>query len=367
MAEGGKLTVVVLRIDGIGDLVLSGPFLVELRAAYPDAHIVLAVSSAAGPLARRLALIDEVVTAPDRRTRWFGHLRLRIDRHRLVRRLRRRSIDVVIVPRWDFDYWGALKVVRRLGAPVRVGFAEAAKSLRTPVFTRTVEAPAAEHEALKPLRLLDHGRRAEWAELEHPVWYNDADVAAADELLAGVDRPLIVFGIGAGEARKTWPAERFAETAVALCTAFEAVAVVVGSDADRPAAARFAAIVPDCVNLAGAAPLPVVAAVIARSVLFVGNDSGPMHLAAAALVPVVEISCHPRSGGPEHRYSPGRFGPRPGPAAIVQPAVPAAGCGPSCSADEPHCILATTVEEVVSAGTQLLAAVASSAARDDDA
>jgi len=367
MADERKLTLVVLRIDGIGDLVLSGPFLVELRAAYPDAHIVLAVSTAAGAVGRRLAFIDEVVTAPDRRTRWFGQLRLRVDRRRLARRLRRRSIDVVIVPRWDFDYWGALKVVQRLGAPVRVGFAEAAESAGTPVFTRAVEAPAAEHEALKPLRLLENGGHLDWGELEHPVWYSEADVGAADELLAGVDRPLIVFGIGAGEARKKWPAERFAETAVALCRAFDAVAVVVGSAADQPAAARFAAIAPGCVNLAGTAPLPVVAAVIARSVLFVGNDSGPMHLAAAALVPVVEISCHPRSGGPEHRYSPLRFGPRPGPAATLQPAVPAAGCGPSCSAGEPHCILATTVEEVVAAGAELLAAVPSSATRDDDA
>jgi heptosyltransferase-2 len=121
------------------------------------------------------------------------------------------------------------------------------------------------------------------------------------------------------------------------------------------------------VNLAGTTPLPVVAAVIARSVLFVGNDSGPMHLAAAARVPVVEITCHPHSGGLEHRYSPARFGPRPGPAAILQPAVPAAGCGPSCSALEPHCILATSVEEVVLAGTQLLSAVPSSHTRGHDA
>lgn len=367
MADNGKLTVVVLRIDGIGDLVLSGPFLVELRAAYRDAHIVLAVSTAAGTLGRRLALVDEVVTAPDRRTRWFGRLRRLADRERLVRRLRRRPIDVLILPRWDLDYWGALRVVRRLRVPVSVGFAEAAKSLPTPVFTRVVDAPAAEHEALKPLRLLPNGQRRDWGELEHPVWYSEADVGAGDELLAHVDRPIIAFGIGAGEARKTWPAERFAETAVALCGAFGAVAVVVGSGADQPAATRFAAIAPDCVNLAGTTPLPVVAAVIARSVLFVGNDSGPMHLAAAARVPVVEISCHPLSGGPEHRYSPVRFGPRPGPAAILQPDVPAAGCGPSCTAVEPHCILATTIDEVVSAGRQLLAAAVSTHARGDDA
>jgi heptosyltransferase-2 len=91
--------------------------------------------------------------------------------------------------------------------------------------------------------------------------------------------------------------------------------------------------------------------------LFVGNDAGPMHLAAAAHVPIVEVRCHPRSGQPAHRYGPARFGPRPGPAVTLQPAGAAAGCVESCEALEPHCILSTTVEDVVSAATQLLAAV----------
>lgn len=366
MTDDARLTILVLRIDGIGDLVLSGPFLVQLRAAYPNAHIVLAVSTAAGALAARLTLVDEVVTAPDRRTRWFGRLRRLADRERLVRRLQQRPIDLLIVPRWDFDYWGALRVARRLHAPASVGFAEAAKSLRRPVFTRVVEAPMGEHEAHKPLRLLPQGEQHGGGALEHPVWYSESDVAAADELLAHVDGPLIVFGIGAGEARKVWPAERFAQTAVELCRAFGAVAVVVGGRTDRLAAARFAAIAPDCVNLTAGTPLPVVAAVIARSALFVGNDSGPMHLAAAAHVPVVEISCHPRTGGSDHRYSPTRFGPVPGPAVSLQPPLPAAGCGPSCSAMEPHCILATSVEEVVSAATQLLSAQPGAGTLDRD-
>jgi ADP-heptose:LPS heptosyltransferase len=367
MTDERKRTIGVLRLDRIGDLILTGPFLVELRAAYPDAHIVLAVTTTVAPLARRLPLVDEILTTPDRKTRWFGRVRRMVVRYRLTRALRRQRPDLIIVPRWDFDHYGALEIVRRVGAPVSVGFAEAAKRLPSKVFTRVVDAPAGEPEALKPLRLLPVGHHRDWPELEHPRWYSEEDVRAADALLASANGPLIIFGIGADEARKTWPAERFAQSAITLCADFGAVAVVVGSRDEGPAATRFAAMAPNCVNLVGATSLPVAAAVIARSALYVGNDSGPMHMAAAAGVPVVEISCHPRSGGPEHRYSPARFGPRPGPAALLQPAVPAAGCGPSCSAREPHCILATSVEEVVSAGRQLLSAVPSSRARDHDA
>ncbi|MGD0198643.1 MAG: glycosyltransferase family 9 protein [Solirubrobacteraceae bacterium] len=349
--------VAILRLDHIGDLVLTGPFLVELRAAYPASHIILVVSTTNADLARRLSVVDEVLTVPDRRTRWFGRTRQAFDRYRLERQLRSRQIDVMIVPRWDVDHYGALKVLRSLQAPVRVGFAEADKRYRRSALTRVVGAPAAEHEALKALRLLPQADHRDWSQLEHPLWYAAEDARAADRLLASAEGPLIVFGIGADEARKVWPAERFARSAVVLCEAFGAVAVIVGGPADRAAAARFAVIAPDSINLVGATSLPVAAAVIARAALFVGNDAGPMHLAAAARVPIVEIRCHPQSGQAEHRYSSARFGPQPGPAVTLQPAVPEAGCSDWCSALEAHCILATSVEDVVAAGTRLLWAV----------
>lgn len=358
MRSDRQLTIAVLRLDHIGDLVLTGPFLVELRAAYPDAHILLVVTTTVADLARRLSVVDEVVTVPDRRTRWFGRLRRMADGRRLSRELRRRQIEMTIIPRWDFDYYGALKIARRSGATVRLGFAETARRSHATVFTRVVEAPAEEHEALKPLRLLPAIHPRDWSELKHPQWFTAEDTRVADTLLASADRPLIVFGIGADEARKVWPVERFALSALALCEAFEAVAVIVGSRDDGPAATRFSAMAPKCINLAGATTLPVAAAVIARAMLFVGNDAGPMHLAAAAQVPIVEIRCHPSSCQPQHRYSQARFGPQPGPAITLQPDSPRPGCVESCDAQEPHCILATSVEDVVSAGTQLLSAVA---------
>ncbi len=355
-ASSRQLTVAVLRLDHIGDLVLTGPFLVELRKAYPTARILLVVTTTVAELARRLSVVDEVLAVPDRRTRWFGRVRRAADGLRLARRLRRRAIDVIIVPRWDLDHYGAIAIARRSRAPVRLGFTHAAIGSNAKSLTSTVDAPADEQEALKPLRLLPSGHQHDWADLEHPVWYAPEDAAVADSLLASADRPLIVFGIGADEARKVWPAERFAMSALALCETFDALAVVIGSRDDGAAAARFAAIAPQCLNLAGATTLPVAAAVIARAVLFVGNDAGPMHLAAAAQVPIVEIRCHPQSGPRGHRYSPARFGPRPGPAVTLQPVEPADGCGESCAASDSHCILAVSVEDVVFAARQLLGA-----------
>lgn len=354
MPSGGQHTVVVLRLDHIGDLVLTGPFLVQLRAAYPASHIVLVVTTTNADLARRLSVVDEVVAIPDRRSRRFGRAQKALDRRRLVRRLRSCRMDMTINPRWDFDHYGALEIIRSLGAPVRLGFAEADKRVQPSVFTRVVEVPADEHEALKPLHLLPEADVRARSDLKHPRWFSAADERAADELVAAADAPLIVFGIGADEGRKVWPPERFARCAETLCERFGAVAVIVGSKADSGSAARFATIAPNCINLAGATSLPVAAAVIARAALFVGNDAGPMHLAAAAGVPIVEIRCHPRAGAPEHRYGPERFGPRPGPAVTLQPAAPAEGCVESCDAQEAHCILATSVEDVVSAATRLL-------------
>ena len=77
------------------------------------------------------------------------------------------------------------------------------------------------------------------------------------------------------------------------------------------------------IDLRGRTTLREVAATMARCRLFVGNDTGLKHLAAAVGLPVVEISGFSRQGDPNHGHSPARFGPWHTPYRILQPALPA--------------------------------------------
>nr|WP_255575273.1 glycosyltransferase family 9 protein [Caldovatus aquaticus] len=155
------------------------------------------------------------------------------------------------------------------------------------------------------------------------AWTAEADRARAAALLPEADGPWIGLGPTANWARKVWPAERF----VALYRALSAPdgplpgarAAVFGGpgEAERALAAPLLAALPEAADLVGRLEVPEAAAALARCALFVGNDSGPMHLAAAAGAPTLGLF------GPTSAEEYGPVGARA--AAVAAPGAPAAG------------------------------------------
>ena len=108
--------------------------------------------------------------------------------------------------------------------------------------------------------------------------------AAADDR-----RPFVVIHPGGSKAPRAWHAARFAELARALADERGLVPLVVGDAGDAEAGAEVARAVPETVVAAGRTTVRRMAALIERSALFVGNDSGPMHIAGAVGTPAVGI------------------------------------------------------------------------------
>jgi ADP-heptose:LPS heptosyltransferase len=166
------------------------------------------------------------------------------------------------------------------------------------------------------------------------VWPGEADRARARALLpAG---PLLMLGPTANWPGKVWPAERFVALTRALLAgplAGARVVVLAGPGAaERALAAPVLAALAGAVDLAGRLSLTEAAACLERAALFVGNDSGLMHLAAAAGAPTL-----------------GLFGPTP--AGEYAPAGRRAAAVP---ADAPR-MEALTVEAALAAALKLLA------------
>ncbi len=117
------------------------------------------------------------------------------------------------------------------------------------------------------------------------AWTGPEDDRRAASLLPP-DRPVIVLGPTANWAPKVWPPERFAAVFHALADGplAAAVPVVLGGpgEEERALAAPVLALLPGAIDLCGALSLAETAACLRRACLFVGNDSGLMHLAAAA-------------------------------------------------------------------------------------
>ena len=165
------------------------------------------------------------------------------------------------------------------------------------------------------------------------VWTAQADRDRAVDLLQ-TDRPIIVLAPTANWQPKVWGAERFAEACRRLSeSAFRnALPVILGGPgaAERSMATPLLAALPDARDLVGALSLPEAAAVLQRASLFIGNDSGLMHLSAAAGAPTI-----------------GLFGPTD--ASTYGPAGPLATAVVGVSMD------AITVAQVVEAVTQMRA------------
>jgi ADP-heptose:LPS heptosyltransferase len=125
------------------------------------------------------------------------------------------------------------------------------------------------------------------------AWTAPEDEARAAALLPS--GPWLVLGPTANWQPKVWPAARFVALAAALTAPGAALAgariAILGGPgaAERAMAEPVLAALPGAVDLVGSLSLPEVAAVLRRAALYVGNDSGLMHLAAAAGAPVVGL------------------------------------------------------------------------------
>ena len=124
------------------------------------------------------------------------------------------------------------------------------------------------------------------------AWIGEADQREASDLLPS-DRPIVALAPTANWSPKVWPADRFAAAYQALTASLvaNAAAVILGGPGpeERAIAAPVMAALPEAIDLVGRVSLPVAAAVLRRAALFIGNDSGLMHLAAAAGAPTIGL------------------------------------------------------------------------------
>jgi heptosyltransferase-2 len=157
------------------------------------------------------------------------------------------------------------------------------------------------------------------------------------------------MGIAAAQAIRNWPIGRYAVVAKQLREKYRASIILIGGPMDRALADEMLGQLDFApIDLVGKTSLRQTAGVLEQCDLYVGNDTGPMHLAAAAGTPVVVVCMHPQGGDPTWKQAPERFGPRGVTSRIVRPA-PVPPCTTYCQSGVAHCILNVPVEEVTQA------------------
>lgn len=249
------MRILFVTANRVGDAVLTTGLLDHLLRTHPDCRITVACGPAAAGVFARMPNLDRLIVFTKRpwRTHWLE----------LWRQV-------------AFTWWDLVVDLRGSA----LGFLVPAR--RRAVMRRL---PGRKHEQYAAVLGISPAPL--------PVaWTAPADRARAAALLpAGV--PIIGLGPTANWAPKAWPAERFAALFRALATGKLAGAVpliLAGPGAQEAAlAAPLAALLPEAVDTTGILSLAEVAACLQRCAVFVGNDSGLMHLAAATGVPTVGL------------------------------------------------------------------------------
>ena len=372
--QGAMLSILVVRLDRIGDFILMSPFLRELRRSFPAARISLLVRPVVAELARRCPYVNEVLELElaDRQLTLTGMQRLLEFAHE---HLWERSFALAFCPRASDSVMVDGMAAYMSGAQQRIGcsanvFGVQADSyekralLFDRLFTKAVRQPQRPMQELERNLLLLEAAGLQVQDRRLEVWFTAADRWQAAQLLAAVprNRRLAAVSIGASEPRKTYPVELLAKSLAVLAAQEELCFLLLGGPEERAAGEQLAQALPagKAVNLAGQAALPVSEALVARSVLYIGNDTGLLHMAAALQRPIVEISCDlvvPQ--GLDYLRLPVHFEPWQVPYILLRPAKGLAPCDGlhsplGCIAQESHCIREIAPETVAAAALQLL-------------
>jgi ADP-heptose:LPS heptosyltransferase len=289
----GARRILAVRLDNIGDVVMTGPALRAIRTAAPRARLTLLCSPAGRRAARLLGEIDETIEA---RVAWqdVGGLPFRPDRELdLIARLRAAAFDAAFVfTSFSQTAFAPGFACYLAGIPIRVG---QAAEFGGSVLSRVVP-PAADgtHQVDRNLRLVE-GVGIPVPDRHLAVRIDIEAVARGRALLAGVgvdaDAPFAVLAPGASAPSRRYPAERFAVVARGIRDRLRMPVVILGAAADREAASRIAgdgAGVPWGVrSLVGETSVEEWAALISAARLLVTSHSAPLHLADAVGTPVV--------------------------------------------------------------------------------
>ena len=290
------MRILLVRLRQIGDVVFTTPVVAALRQRFPEAHLTYLVEPAAAAVVVDSRNLDEVIVAP--RQRGVGGLGAEIA---LVRRLRAAHYDLAI----DFHGGPRASLLTWLsGARTRIGYDVIGRAW---MYTDRVARP----RALRPR----HSVENQWDlvaslgcqppdRLAFPVSMPVDPLAerrVVDRLAAVAVDPtdrLVIMHVSAGNPFRRWPVSSFAAVAIHLAGSNASCRILVTSGpSDTTAAsaviAEARAALPDeaagRVLDAGEFSLAELRALVDRAAVYIGGDSGPMHVAATSRIPIVSL------------------------------------------------------------------------------
>ena len=284
------MRILIVKLGAIGDVVHALPALSALRRSMPGAHIAWAVEQgSAAKLLQGCLRLDELIELDLRG--WRQSL-MNTETQTAIRKamagLRNARFDL------SLDFQGLLKsamVARLARVPRRIGFAR--EALREPasafMLTERVAVDDSDHVIKKNLKLVEYLGCDISGEYEFPIALSDDDERFAEEQVERFGGRFAILNPGGGWPTKLWGAEGFGAIADRLWEAYAIHSVVTYGPGEEESARSVVERSRSNAAVTLDATLKQFFALARRAKLFVGGDTGPMHIAAAARTPIVAI------------------------------------------------------------------------------
>jgi ADP-heptose:LPS heptosyltransferase len=272
-----------LKLCCPGDLLFTTPAVRAVKRHFPQSQLFYATGNYSSFIAKHNPNVNQtIIVDPPFELR--GRLRSLRAMVAGARTLARYRFDLVV----NFHRSPALATMARLAGVKNVLGFDSSK----PPATISVPFDSDQHEVKRYLRIVSAiGAAPDGENMEYDPTSKEREEARALFQALGIREPFVVVAAGGGENpgtimhTKRWPASKYAQVVQYLRKSMGLQTVATGSLSDFPVAESIGA----DVNIAGRITFPLLAAVVERAALFIGNDSGPLYLASAVRTKTIGI------------------------------------------------------------------------------
>jgi lipopolysaccharide heptosyltransferase I len=288
----------IIKPSALGDIATTLPLLCDLKALFPSSRIDWLIDPALADLVRGHDAVSELIYFDRKKIAgWLTHGTARTKLRVLIQTLHANDYDVVL------DAQGLLRsalLAKASGAKTRVGFADAREGARF-LYTHHVKIPRLRELAVVRMRALAAALAPQRPIVEFRMPIQNAALLKIKNMVH-TDQPLAAVIPGARWDAKRWSEQGYSHIVRELAQCGMRV-LVLGSPKEHALCQKvIEQSQVDALNMAGGTNLAELVAAISLCRVVVGNDSGPLHVAAALGRPLVGLY------GPTDPASVGPFG-----------------------------------------------------------
>jgi ADP-heptose:LPS heptosyltransferase len=351
----------------IGDVIVMLPLLERINDLWPEARIHIAIGSTMANFVSRLPFIERVFSVPP--ISHEGRVIWRVKEFWKTLRLYQQEISrfqyrLAIAPRWGSDLYSqhSRYLMYMTGADQRCAYSSSVDGAPRSIdrySTCVAVGGHVEAEAVRQLKLLERVHLIEPQNDPPALKCLNASLLRVvrglrlDEL--NLPEKYIVVSPGATKVTHRWPGQRYKSVICALHERHQIPVLVIGGKSDMEVCSGIARELPDVVlSLAGRTTIDELISVLYKSALFIGNDSGPGHIASGLGVPCVSINPFPKHGDLREVDAAYRWVPSGPHVVVLQPEVCLSPCVGICRMKCAHCILQITIDQVLAAAENFL-------------